>query len=59
MALLCFYNFSAEHWAHIWTTNPIEATFAMIPHRITKRRHYQEAMQIVRKHYGRVPSSGD
>ncbi len=29
-ALLAFYDFPAEHWVHIRTTNPIESTFATI-----------------------------
>jgi len=31
--LLTFYDFPAEHWVHIRTTNPIESTFATIRHR--------------------------
>ena len=34
--LFSFYNFPAEHWAHIRSTNPIESTFATVRHR-TKR----------------------
>lgn len=34
--LLNFYDFPAEHWKHIRTTNPIESTFATVKHR-TKR----------------------
>lgn len=36
--LLIFYDFPAEHWAHLRTTNPIESTFATIRlrHRKTK-----------------------
>jgi putative transposase len=36
--LLAFYDFPAEHWRHIRTTNPIESTFATIRlrHRRTK-----------------------
>lgn len=36
--LLTFYEFPAEHWAHLRTTNPIESTFATIRlrHRKTK-----------------------
>lgn len=34
--LLAFYDFPAEHWKHIRTTNPIESTFATVKHR-TKR----------------------
>ena len=32
-ALLAFYDFPAEHWVHIRTTNPIESAFATIRHR--------------------------
>lgn len=32
-ALLAFYDFPAEHWVHIRTTNPVESTFATIRHR--------------------------
>ncbi|EPJ48514.1 MAG: transposase, mutator type [Osedax symbiont Rs1] len=28
--LLAFYDFPAEHWTHIRTTNPIESTFATV-----------------------------
>ena len=28
--LLSFYDFPAEHWKHIRTTNPIESTFATV-----------------------------
>ena len=34
--LLAFYDFPAEHWSHIRTTNPIESTFATVRLR-TKR----------------------
>lgn len=36
--LLAFYDFPAEHWRHLRTTNPIESTFATIRlrHRKTK-----------------------
>ncbi|MHC4697178.1 MAG: IS256 family transposase [Planctomycetota bacterium] len=36
--LLAFYDFPAEHWVHIRTTNPIESTFATVRlrHRKTK-----------------------
>jgi len=30
---MCFYDFPAEHWKHIRTTNPIESTFATLRHR--------------------------
>ncbi len=32
-ALLAFYDFPAEHWVHIRTTNPIESTFSTMRHR--------------------------
>lgn len=31
--LFTFYDFPAEHWMHIRTTNPIESTFATVRHR--------------------------
>jgi transposase-like protein len=31
--LLGFYDFPAEHWIHLRTTNPIESTFATVRHR--------------------------
>jgi transposase-like protein len=36
--LLTFYDFPAEHWVHVRTTNPIESTFATVRlrHRRTK-----------------------
>jgi putative transposase len=37
-ALLAFYDFPAEHWVHIRTTNPIESTFATVRHRTVKTR---------------------
>jgi len=35
-ALLTFYDYPAEHWKHVRTSNPIESTFATVRHR-TKR----------------------
>ena len=34
--LLTFYDFPAEHWVHLRTTNPIESTFATV--RLRTRR---------------------
>jgi transposase-like protein len=31
--LLAFYDFPAQHWVHLRTTNPIESTFATVRHR--------------------------
>ena len=36
--LLAFYDFPAEHWAHLRTTNPIESTFATVRLRTVKTR---------------------
>ena len=36
--LLAFYDFPAEHWKHIRTTNPIESTFATVRLRTDKTR---------------------
>ena len=35
-ALLAFYNFPAEHWDHVRTTNPIESVFATVRHRTVR-----------------------
>jgi transposase-like protein len=37
--LLSFYDFPAEHWIHIRTTNPIESSFATIRHRTTRTKN--------------------
>jgi len=36
--LLAFYDFPAEHWAHLRTTNPIESTFATVRNRTYKAK---------------------
>lgn len=36
--LLTFYDFPAENWQHIRTTNPIESTFATVRHRTYKAK---------------------
>lgn len=38
-SLLAFYDFPAEHWVHLRTTNPIESTFATVRHRTTRTRN--------------------
>lgn len=38
-SLLAFYDFPAQHWPHIRTTNPIESTFATVRHRTTRSRN--------------------
>jgi len=43
--LVAFYDFPAEHWGHLRTTNPIESTFATVRlrHRRTKGSGSREA----------------
>ena len=36
--LLTFYDFPAEHWVHLRTTNPIESTFATVRLRTAKTK---------------------
>jgi transposase-like protein len=36
--LLAFYDFPAEHWSHLRTTNPIESTFATVRLRTEKTK---------------------
>jgi len=37
-ALLCFYDFPAEHWDHLRTANPIESVFATVRHRTVRTK---------------------
>ena len=37
-SMLAFYDFPAEHWQHIRTTNPIESVFASVRLRTTKTK---------------------
>jgi transposase-like protein len=37
-ALLAFYDFPAEHWEHLRTSNPIESVFATVRHRTVRTR---------------------
>ena len=37
-ALLAFYDFPAEHWKHLRTTNVIESTFATVRHRTVRSK---------------------
>ena len=45
--LLAFYDFPAEHWLHIRTTNPIESTFATV--RLRTKKHVTVVPEI--KHW--------
>ena len=37
-ALLSFYDFPAEHWDHLRTSNPIESVFATVRHRTVRTK---------------------
>jgi putative transposase len=37
-ALLAFYDFPAEHWKHLRTTNVIESSFATVRHRTVRSK---------------------
>jgi putative transposase len=45
--LLTFYDFPAEHWRHIRTTNPIESTFATVRLRTAKVRNCFSSKTVV------------
>jgi transposase-like protein len=45
--LLTFYDFPAEHWRHIRTTNPIESTFATVRLRTAKVRGCFSAITVI------------
>jgi transposase-like protein len=65
--LLAFYDFPAEHWIHLRTTNPIESTFATVRlrHRRTKGSGTREATltmvfklaEAAAKHWRRLTAS--
>jgi len=46
-ALLTFYDFPAEHWRHIRTTNPIESTFSTVRLRTAKVRSCFSSTTVV------------
>src|SRR5438045_6756594 len=37
-ALLAFFDFPAEHWDHLRTSNPIESVFATVRHRTIRTK---------------------
>jgi putative transposase len=67
-ALLAFYDFPAEHWKHVRTSNPIESTFATVRLRTAKTKgclSRQTALAMVFKlarsaerHWRRLDGSG-
>lgn len=36
--MLAFYDFPAEHWEHLRTSNPIESVFATVRHRTVRTK---------------------
>jgi putative transposase len=46
-ALLTFYDFPAEHWRHIRTTNPIESTFSTVRLRTAKVRSCFSSLTVL------------
>jgi len=63
-ALLAFYDFPAEHWKHLRTTNPIESTFATVRHRtirskgcLSNRNRARDGLQIARGRAKKLASS--
>jgi putative transposase len=59
-ALLAFYDYPAEHWVHLRTTNPVESTFATVRlrTRVTKGPGNKQAGWRWRSSCSRQPSSG-
>ena len=45
-SLLTFYDFPAEHWRHIRTTNPIESTFATVRLRTVKTKGKRQPHRV-------------
>ncbi len=45
--LLTFYDYPAEHWRHIRTTNPIESTFATVRLRTAKVRNCFSSLTVL------------
>ena len=49
--LLSFYDFPAEHWRHIRTTNPIESTFSTVRLRTAKVRGCFSSLTVLTMAY--------
>lgn len=58
--LFTFYDFPAEHWKHIRTTNPIESTFATVRHRTRQTKGCGNRMATLTMVYklGKVAEKG-
>ena len=46
-SMLVFYDFPAEHWQHIRTTNPIESPFATVRHRTRRVKGCFSAQTVI------------
>ncbi len=55
--LLTFYDFPAEHWVHLRTTNPIESTFATVRNRTYKVKGAFSSQTIVTMTFKLVQSA--
>src|SRR5262249_21193500 len=55
--LLVFYNFPAEHWVHLRTTNPIESTFATVRLRTQKTKGTGTRLACLTRVYKLMESS--
>ena len=55
--LLAFYDFPAEHWVHIRTTNPIESTFATVRLRTKRARNCGSRETILAMVYNLLESA--
>ena len=55
--LLAFYDFPAEHWQHLRTTNPIESTFATVRHRTSRARNCLSRATFLRMAFKLVESA--
>src|SRR6266481_2961395 len=45
-ALLAFFDFPAEHWDHLRTSNPIESVFATVRHRTVRTKGALSALGL-------------
>ena len=46
-SMLAFYDFPADHWQHIRTSNPIESTFATVRHRTRRVKGCFSAQTVI------------
>jgi hypothetical protein len=58
-ALLTFYDFPAEHWKYLRTTNPIESTFATVRHRTIRSKGCLSNRTALAMVFNLVEAAGD